>query len=88
MFEIVLEEHARHQLARLPSKIGSDILQKLRWLGENTEAIRHERLIGHEEYSLHCGQYRILYLVNRTDRLIIVTDIDKHDEAYHRLKRG
>lgn len=88
MFEVVLEERARRQLARLPKNIGRDILQKLRWLGENAEAIKHERSRGHEEYSLHCGQYRIPYLVDWTNRVIAVTDIDKHDEAYRRLKRG
>ena len=41
-----------------------------------------------EEHSLHCGQYRIPYLLDWTNRVIIVTDIDKHDEAYRRLKRN
>ncbi len=87
MFEVVLEERARRQLARLSKKIGGDILRKLRWLGENVEVIKHERLRGHEEYSLHYGQYRIPYLLDWTNRVITVTDIDKHDEAYRRLKR-
>ena len=87
MFEVALEERARRQLARLPKKISGDILRKLRWLAENVEVIKHERLRDHEEYSLHCGQYRIPYLLDWTNRVIIVTDIDKHDEAYRRLKR-
>ena len=92
MFEVVLEERARRQLARLSKKIGGDILRKLRWLGENVEVIKHERLKDHEEYSLHCGQYRISevfrpYLLDWTNRVITVTDIDKHDKAYRRLKR-
>ena len=87
MFEGGLEERARRQLARLPKRIGGDILRKLRWLGENAEVIRHERLKGHEEYSLHCGQYRIPYLLDWTSQVITITDIDKHDGAYRRLKR-
>ena len=87
MFEVVLEERASRQLARLPKRIGGGILRKLRWLGENAEVITHEQLAGHEEYSLHCGQYRIPYLLDWTNRVITVTDIDKHDEAYRRLKR-
>lgn len=87
MFEVVLEERARRQLTRLPKEISGDILQKLRWLRENVEVIKHERLRGHEEYSLHCGQYRISYLLDWTNWVIIITDIDKHNEAYRRLKR-
>jgi len=86
MFEVVLEEQAKRQLARLPKRIERDIVQKLRWLGENAEAIRHERLIGHQEFSLHCGQCRIPYLLDWMNRMIIVTDIDKHDKAYRRLR--
>jgi mRNA-degrading endonuclease RelE of RelBE toxin-antitoxin system len=87
MFEVVLEEQARHQLAKPPSKISRGISRKLRWLGENAEVIRHERLTGQEEYSLHFGQYRIPYLLDWTNRVIIIMDIDKHDEAYRRLER-
>ena len=87
MFEVVLEERASRQLAKLPKKIGGGILRKLRWLGENAEVIKHERSAGHKEYSLHYGQYRIPYLLDWTNRLITITDIDKHDEAYRRLKR-
>ena len=87
MFEVVLEERTRHQLAKLPKRISGGISRKLRWLGENAEVIKHERLGGHEEYSLHCGQYRIPYLLDWGNRTIIVTDIDKHDEAYRRLGR-
>ena len=87
MFEVVLEERARRQLAKLPKKIGDGILRKLRWLGENAEVTKHERLTGQEEDSLHFRQYRIPYLLDWTNRIIIITDIDKHDEAYRRLKR-
>jgi len=43
-------------------------------------------MFGHEEYSLHVGQFRILYLLDRTIRRIIVQIVGKHDEAYRRLK--
>jgi len=53
---------------------------------ENADVIAHERLKGREEYSLHCGPYRIPYLLDRTNRVITIQDIGKHDEVYRRLR--
>ncbi|MBC8450089.1 MAG: type II toxin-antitoxin system RelE/ParE family toxin [Chloroflexi bacterium] len=40
-----------------------------------------------DEASLHIGQYRVLYLIDWTAQTITVVDIDKHQEAYRRLRR-
>jgi mRNA-degrading endonuclease RelE of RelBE toxin-antitoxin system len=44
-------------------------------------------MVGHKEYSLHVGQFRILYLLDWTKRRIVIQIVGKHDEAYRRLKR-
>jgi mRNA-degrading endonuclease RelE of RelBE toxin-antitoxin system len=49
--------------------------------------LRHERMVGHDEYSLHVGQYRILYTLDHENERIIIEDVGKHDEAYRRLSR-
>jgi mRNA-degrading endonuclease RelE of RelBE toxin-antitoxin system len=87
-FRLEFRSRARRRLAKLAKRnlqIAKDIHAKLTWLTENAEDIDHERLQGREEYSLHCGQYRIPYLLNRADRVICIEDIGKHDEAYRRL---
>ena len=55
-------------------------------MAANADDIAHERLQGHWEYSLHCGQYRIPYSLDRTNKVITIEDIAKHDEAYRRLR--
>jgi mRNA-degrading endonuclease RelE of RelBE toxin-antitoxin system len=42
-------------------------------------------LKGRREYSLHCGQYRIPYSLDRIHKVITIEDIGKHDEVYRRL---
>jgi len=37
---------------------------------------------GTRHFSLHSGQYRVLYLWDRTQDMIIIEIIDKHDAAY------
>jgi mRNA-degrading endonuclease RelE of RelBE toxin-antitoxin system len=75
------------QLEDLPADIAKDILDKIEWLRTNAEALRHERLSGGPEFSLHSGQYRVLYLLDRRRRQIEILDVDKHNAAYRRLRR-
>jgi len=75
------------QIAPRNPRIAKGIHGKIVWLIDNIEAISHERLKGHKEYSLHLGQYRILYTLERARHLVIVEDIGRHDEVYRRLER-
>jgi mRNA-degrading endonuclease RelE of RelBE toxin-antitoxin system len=76
------------QIARRNPQIAKGIHGKIIWLVDNVDAIGHERLKGHEGYSLHFGQYRILYTLDRARHLITIEDIGRHDEVYRRLERG
>lgn len=85
MYEVIISDRAKKRLSKLPRAIGDDIVRKIYWLAENAHVIAHERLKGHWEYSLHCGQYRIPYSLDRTNKVITIEDIGKHDEVYRRL---
>lgn len=90
MFGVEWSERARRQLTKLARRnpeIAQDIYEKVHWLAENVEDIDHEQLKGRAESSLHSGQYRIPYLLDRAKQMIVIEDIDKHDVAYRKLKR-
>lgn len=87
MFEVVISDQAEDRLGKLPRRIADGIVRKIHWLAANATAIRHEYMKGSDEASLHVGQYRVLYLIDWTAQAITVVDIDKHDEAYRRLRR-
>ena len=86
-YRFVLSRQAKRKLAKLPKDIARPVAAKIRWLAQNAEVIRHERLKNCEEYSLHSGQYRIPYSLDHEKRLVIIEDIDQHDAAYRRLMR-
>ena len=88
MYEIVISRRAERPLDKLDPQISDGIVSKIYWLAENVDAIGHERLKGHKEYSLHFGQYRVLYTLDRTSHLVIIEDIGRHDEVYRRLGRS
>jgi len=90
VFALEFRETAQRQLAKIARRnkqVGQDIKDKIEWLVTNVENIDHEQMHGHSEFSLHSGQYRILYTIARTARMIVIEDIDKHDAAYRKLKR-
>lgn len=89
MYGIVYTPQAEEALRRLVSKaphIVEGILNKIEWLARNVDSVRHERLRGHRDFSLHCGQYRIIYWLDRNSETVIVELIGKHDEVYRELK--
>lgn len=90
MLSLEFSENAQRQLvkiARRDKQTARDIKEKIQWLGANFERIEHEKMHGHPEFSLHSGQYRILYIISRKEQLIRIQDIDKHDAAYRKLRR-
>lgn len=75
------------QIKRRNPKMANMIGRKIQWLAHHVRSISHEHLVGHDECSVHCAQYRILYQIDRENRRIITVDMGKHDEVYQRLRR-
>ena len=90
MYGIVYTSRAEETLEKLVSRaphIAAGILNKIEWLAQNADDIRHERLRGHRDFSLHCGQYRVIYLWDKRSKKITIELIGKHDEVYRKLKK-
>ena len=75
------------KLARRSPRFAEAIVRKIVWLAENAEEIAHRPIKGSKFYSLHCGSYRIPYLLDKKKKLIIIDDIAKHDAAYDRINK-
>ena len=86
-WEAIISSTALRRLERLPKEVAQDIINKIDWLCSESNTIKHSRLKGGKEFSLHSGQYRILYLLDRSQRRIDILDIGKHDEVYKRLRK-
>lgn len=89
MYRLEFRKRAGRRLQKIAKRnpqIAKDIYEKVTWLVENADVIAHERLKGYREYSLHCGQYRIPYSFDKTNKVITIEDIGKHDEVYRRLR--
>jgi len=84
MYDLKLTPEARNDLGNLDKNIAQRILNKLRWLAENFDAMTPEPLTGEWKgpLKLRIGSYRALYTVNRAERRLTVHIIKHRSEAY------
>ena len=84
-YVVLLTSSAQADLVQLDNTVRSRLLDKLEWMGDNAELLRHEALQGDEWrgcYRYRVGDYRIIYrLQQATNRLIILRVVHRR-EAY------
>ena len=81
---------AQSQLKELDAAIAASIERKILWLAQNAPGIVHRRLVGMPEdlsalCKLRVGDYRILYWVYHTRKLIRLYRIQHRSEVYRDL---
>ena len=86
MFEVEFTRVAEHDLSRLDRTVAQEVLNRLRWLAQNVETVRHRALTAQMRgaFSLRIGQYRAVYTLNRTERRLVV-HIVRHRSKVYRL---
>ena len=83
-YRVEFEDAAEDDLTRLDKAVAQQVLDKLRWLSDNAEAVRHKAL-RHQlagVFSLRVSSYRALYRLCRGEHLIVVLAIKHRREVY------
>ena len=83
-YTLQFTDRALADLKRLDKPIARRILSKLEWLAANTAVIAHVPLSGDWSgfYRLRVGDYRVIYRLDRDNRLIVVDIIGHRSEVY------
>jgi len=81
---------AESQLAELDPAIAASLERKILWLAQNAVNMVHRRLVGMpDELSALCklrvGDYRILYWVYHTKKLVRLYRVQHRSEVYRDL---
>ncbi len=84
MYQVDFTPGAESDLSRLDVAIAQRVLNRLRWLAENFEAIRPQRLSGQWQtvFKRRVGDYRMLYTLDQTTRKIVVHFIRHRRDVY------
>lgn len=87
MCEVKFTPRAHADLKALDPPTAQRVLNKIRWLAENCDAVSHEPLTGplRGYYKLRTGNYRVLYRFERSRQRIIVHFVGHRGQVYERL---
>ena len=84
MYSLRILDAATRDLAALDRQVASRIVQRIRWLAENVEAIKPLPLSGNlsDFYKLRVGDYRVLYEILSTEQTLVVHAVGHRREIY------
>ena len=82
MYRVLLEEKVHKSIAELPPAIATRIYRALASLQQSPRPFGVLKLTDQEGYRLRIGDYRILYEINDTEKLVTVYRIKHRKEAY------
>ena len=83
-YNVELSPRARTELSGLTRRAAEKMSERIDWLAENADTIRHQSLTGQYSgsFRLRSGDYRAIYDLDRTNRLISVRTIGHRREVY------
>ena len=84
-FQVVLMPEAQADILRLAPDVQTRVLDKLEWIGQNAELLRHQPLQGAEWsgcFRYRVGDYRILYQMDRPAERLIILKVGHRREVY------
>lgn len=81
MWDIELSQEAFGDLSRLETKVAERIIRKLEEAAENPNH-HFTRLVGHDDYKLRVGDYRVLVLLLHGKKIVFVQKIGHRKNIY------
>jgi mRNA interferase RelE/StbE len=83
-YSIEYESEALADLEKLPPDIRKRIVNKIEWLAQNFEQIIPQSLTGDWAgfYKLRVGNYRIIYQIDLSEKIIMIDVVGHRREIY------
>lgn len=75
---------AEQDLSRLDNTAAQQALDRLHWLADNAESVRHKALTAQFKgaFSLRVGDYRAIYSLDRTQYRLVVHFVRHRSKVY------
>jgi len=84
-FGVILTPEAQQDVTSLTPSMQTRILDKLAWMGQNAELLRHQALQGDEWagcFRYRIGDYRVIYTLDHTAEKLIVLKVGHRRDVY------
>jgi mRNA interferase RelE/StbE len=84
-FTVILTPEAQRDILQLDPVVQTRILDRIEWMGENADLIRHQAMQGdewHGCFKYRVGDYRIIYQMERSTGKLIILKVGHRREVY------
>ena len=81
-YHLAITASAEKELGKHHKKLQNRLIKKILKLSENPRSFGFKKLFGSNNYRLRTGDYRIIYTINDTKRLITILDIGHRKDIY------
>lgn len=84
-YRVDFSPEALDDLAGLDKKVAQRALDRIKWLSEHIEDIKHSALTGHLRgaFKLRVGDYRVVYELKRQSAILTIRFIGHRSEIYY-----
>lgn len=85
MFNISLTPEAQQDILRFDPSLQTRLLDRIEWLGDNAELIRHQALQGDEWrgcFKYCAGDYRIVYRLDHSAKKLVILKVGHRRQVY------
>ena len=83
MYKITFSKQADKALRKMPRNLALKLAEKIKKLSKNPAQMANiKKLTDHPGYRLRVGDWRIVYLVDNTDKIIHIIKIKTRGGAY------
>lgn len=83
MYLITFSKQADKALRKMPSNIAQNIVKKIKKLSINPDIMKNvKKLTDHLGFRLRSGDWRIIYVINKNEKLIQIVKIKTRGDAY------
>ena len=84
-FTVIFTPEAQRDILRLDRTVQDRILNRIEWIGENAELVRHQAMKGDEGrgcFKYRAGDYQIIYQLDQSVPKMIVLKVGHRREVY------
>lgn len=81
-YKILIKKDAEKDLGSLPKADLKRVTKKIRALSESPRPAGCEKLQGEEGYRIRQGDYRVVYLVDDSEKIVRIVKIGNRKEVY------
>ncbi len=81
-YRLQIKPSAAKEIEALPLKDRKRLVTKIRGLAKEPRPPGCEKLSGQEKFRLRQGQYRVLYSVDDSDRVVVIVKVGHRRDVY------